>query len=214
MTGVNADPAALERLKTALEAFEDGQTRALQDIDRYSDETLGHLGAALASAEREVSRCQAQLEACIAMAALAAGAGAPMDCGGPEYELEQARERRDRIKHALDDAEQACHLFKGDEDSYRSYLSSATSAMKAGLEARITSLEKYQSWSIGMGSGPVSWSSLGGSSSGSGSSVPRSAGSSSEADEHVRGLTSRGTRGPRPPIEQQEGGMGGPEQRG
>jgi hypothetical protein len=214
MTAVNADPAALERLKTALEAFEDRQTRALQDIDRYSDETLGHLGAALASAEREVSRCQARLEACIALAALAGAAGGPADCGGPEYELEQARQQRDHIKRALDDATQACRLFKGNEDSYRSYLPSATSAMKAGLEARITNLERYQSWSIGAGSGPVSSPSLGDSSSGSGSSAPRSAGSSSEADEHVRGLTSRGSRGPRPPIEEQEGGMGGPEQGG
>lgn len=198
MSAVDADPIAIERLRQALPAYVDNQLHALTGIDRLAQETSDALENARREWEREVSRRASDYQSCLSAAANAQE-GQYIDCSGLRWALEEAESRLAIVLRALADVLHAMQAYQPAAERHREFLSSTIPAMRAGLEARVTSLESYLAWSVSQGStGPAP--------------DARQAGRVL-VDEHARGLKGD-PRGQGYPVEQRESGAGGPERRG
>ncbi len=151
MGTADVDIRALEQLRFDLAAFGDNQQHALTGVDGEVAHGQGILADINQQWQRELRRRRLALEGCEAAALLAAAAGAPFDCSAAVADVQEAQHELRRIADWQSRVDQAADAWRSAAQQYASYLASVLPALDAGLDARVTSLEAYHAWQIGLG---------------------------------------------------------------
>ena len=143
MTRIAADVEALDALRDALRIFAARQTDALDSAEREIGRTQAMIEAAEREARREVERCRTALVDCYREADYAAAQGGWVDCSGYEYALAEAEDRLARILAWQSRVHEAVQQYRSVARSLQAALENDLPRATSYLADRIAALEAY-----------------------------------------------------------------------